>query len=74
MMHAIRQRVIVQEDGLIQIYTPKLKPGMHAEVIILEESEEPPAKVCLSDMLGQGQGGFASAAQIDTFIRKERES
>ncbi len=27
MMHTIRKRVIVQEDGLIQIHAPELNPG-----------------------------------------------
>jgi len=34
---AIRQTVIVQPDGRIEIRSPQLKPGVQAEVIVLVE-------------------------------------
>ena len=72
MIHAIKQRVIVQTDGLIQIRVPELKAGTSAEVIILEEPEQI-HKSSLSSIIGKGQGSFASAEEADAFLSKERE-
>jgi hypothetical protein len=38
-MQAIRQHVTVQQNGLIQVHAPELKPGAVAEAIILESAE-----------------------------------
>ena len=40
MIQAVKQRVTVQADGLIQIHVPEFKPGTIAEFIVLDSSEE----------------------------------
>ena len=39
MIHAIRQDVVVLPGGRIEIVSPELTPGAHAEVIVLEKAE-----------------------------------
>jgi hypothetical protein len=41
---AFRQKVIVQDGGLIQVQSPELKPGTSAEVIVLMEITESTGK------------------------------
>ena len=38
MIHAIRQDVVVLPGGRIEIVSPELTPGAHAQVIVLEEA------------------------------------
>ena len=73
MLHAIRQHVTVQPDGLIQIHVPEFKAGTIAEVIILESSEHV-GKSAIASFIGKGQGCFATAQEADAFIRNERLS
>jgi len=73
MIHAIRQHVTVQPDGLIQIHVPEFKAGTIAEVIILASSEHV-GKRAIASFIGKGQGCFATAQDADTFIRNERLS
>ncbi|MEI7648549.1 MAG: hypothetical protein WCJ47_02425 [Methanomicrobiales archaeon] len=73
MIHAIRQHVTVERDGLIQLHVPELKAGTLAEVIILESSEHV-GKRAIASFIGKGQGCFATAQDADTFMRNERLS
>ena len=73
MIHAIRQHVTVQPDGLIPIHVPEFKAGTIAEVIILE-SFEPVGKRAMASFIGKGQGCFATAQEADAFIRNVRLS
>ena len=73
MIQAVKQRVTVQADGLIQIHVPEFKPGTIAEVIVLDSSEET-KKTSLTSFIGKGKGSFATAQEADAFIRKERNS
>ena len=73
MIHAIRQHVTVQPDGLIQIHVPEFKAGTIAEVIILESSEHV-GKRAIASFIGKGQGCFATVQEADAFIRNERLS
>ena len=73
MIHAIRKKVKIDSDGLIQIYVPEFKPGTIADVIVLAQSEKK-KKRSLTSIIGKGQGCFARAEEADAFIRKERES
>jgi len=72
MTTALRQTLLVQEDGVIEIHSPELLPGVWAEVIVLMESpsETVPS---LTSLIGAAQGGFANVEHIDNFIRGERE-
>jgi len=73
MVHAVRQHVTVQPDGIIQIHVPEFKAGTIAEVIILESSEHV-GKRAIASFIGKGQGCFATAQEADAFIRNERLS
>ncbi len=72
MIHAIKQQVIVQPDGRIELHAPELKPGTLAEVIILETTE-PLMPRSLVSLIGTGQGSFPTPADADAFLRGERE-
>ncbi|MBI1800187.1 MAG: hypothetical protein HYR71_00980 [Chloroflexi bacterium] len=71
MTHTVRQKVIVGPDGLIEVRSPDLPPGAVAEVIVLVEDRPAPAP-SLVQMLGAGKGSFATPAEADEFLRKER--
>jgi len=73
MVHAVRQHVTVQPDGIIQIHVPEFKAGTIAEVIILESCEHI-GKRAIASFIGKGQGCFATAQEADAFIRNERLS
>jgi hypothetical protein len=73
MIQAVKQRVTVQADGLIQIHVPEFKHGTIAEVIVLDSSEEA-KQTSLTSFIGKGQGSFATAQEADAFIRKERKA
>ena len=70
---AIRQTVRVQPSGVIEIRSPELTPGTLAEVIVLLEMP-PVLKRPLTRLIGAAKGGFASVAEVDSFIRREREA
>ncbi len=73
MIQAIRKKVKIESDGLIQIYVPEFEPGTIADVIVLAPSDTR-KKGSLTSIIGKGQGCFASAEEADAFIRKERRS
>jgi hypothetical protein len=71
MTQAIREHVTVEREGVIEIHHPGLAVGTQAEIIVLVEqaaAEVPP----LVSFIGKGKGCFANAAEIDAFIRAER--
>jgi len=73
MTQAIRESITVEQEGVIEIHNPALSVGTRAEVIVLVEqpvTEDQP----LASFLGRGRGCFADAAQVDSFLRAERES
>jgi hypothetical protein len=73
MTQAIRESITVKQEGVIEIHNPALSVGTRAEVIVLVEppvSEDRP----LASYLGRGQGCFADANEVDSFLRAERES
>lgn len=72
-MHAIRQHVVVEQDGRIEICDPKLKVGTHAEVIVLEEVSRQ-GKGSLAHLIGAAKGALATPEEADAFIRQERDS
>ena len=73
MINAIRQTVIVQPGGRIEVVAPELTPGASAEVIVLEEAP-PTRKRPFKSFLGTGKGCYATPEEADAFIRRERES
>lgn len=78
MIQGVRTQTIVQPGGLIEVRSEELPEGASVEVILILEtssSNETKSKG-LSRFLGatQGKGSFASAADIDKYIRQERDS
>ncbi len=77
-MQAIKQHVTVRAGGQIIIDRPELRAGTEVEVIImLDEHPEPPRSQGpppLASFLGAGKGCFSSAAEIDAFLRVERDA
>ncbi|PWR71902.1 hypothetical protein ACKUB1_11550 [Methanospirillum stamsii] len=73
MLHAVRQRVTIEQDGTIHVRVPELKPGTVADVIILETTDQKPKKG-LTGFIGKGKGCYNNANDVDTFIRNERNT
>jgi hypothetical protein len=72
-MVAIKQTTTVQTGGIIQIHSDQLSPGTRAEVIVLVDSPVSPPRT-LSSYLGAAKGGFKTSAEVDAFLRAERDS
>lgn len=72
MLHAIKQEMLVQKSGVIEIHSPELKPGMYAEIVILLKHTGQAETKPLSRMIGKGRGAFEKPEDADNFIRKER--
>lgn len=73
MPNAIRQKLVVDRAGVLEIRSPDLVAGAVAEVIVLLDAPEggvPP----LSSLIGKGKGLFATPEEADEYIRKEREA
>lgn len=71
MIRVIREHITVEQERIIEIHHSALTVGTKAEVIILVDlpgNEDQP----LVSFLGKGKGCFASAAEVDSFLRKER--
>lgn len=72
MIQAIRQEVTVLPGGCIELRSPELREGMHAEVVIFLP-EKPASQLQLSGLIGKGKGAYNSPREADRFIRKERD-
>jgi len=76
-MQAIKEQVKVGAGGQIVIERPELRAGSKAEVIILvderPEAHEPQRPAPLASYLGSGKGCFSNAAEVDAFLRSERD-
>jgi hypothetical protein len=73
MTKAIREHITVEQEGVIEIRHPGLSVGMTADVVVLVRqpaAEERP----LVSFIGKGKGCFANAAEVDAFLRAERET
>ena len=67
MKTALRQKVWVQLDSVIQIHSPELKSGSNAEMDSAEEKS-------LSALIGSAHGGFASPQKAHACIQRERDA
>jgi hypothetical protein len=74
MFSGLRQKVVVQPGSVIEIHSSELPVGATVEVIVLLEPQAQPASQGLSRFIGAAQGNFATPAEVDQFIRLERES
>ena len=78
MTTAVRQSVVIQPGGRIELRDPLLPTGATAEVIVLlnwppvEASGE--AAVSLASLIGAARGGFATPDEVDQFINGERDA
>lgn len=71
-MRALRKKVIILPGGRIEIHSPDLIPGTHAEVVVLIDE---PGKTSgtMTSLIGRGKGCFGTPAEADAFIRTERD-
>ncbi len=78
MSQAVRQHVVVPPDGRIVIHVPQLKPGVMAEVTVVEDAEpvqlDENQTASLSSFIGACRGMFATPEEADAFLRREREA
>jgi hypothetical protein len=76
MISGVRTKVTVQPGGLIEIRSDELPEGAIVEVIVLLDS--PPSEATkpkdLSRFIGAAKGNFSSVAEVDQFIRQERDA
>lgn len=73
MLPMLKQKVTVQPGGVVQVQSSELVPGSTADVIIIPDSVALPA-VKLASVIGSAAGGFVSPADVDAFIRQERDA
>lgn len=71
MTKALKQKVMVQLGGRIEIQLPELQPGTSAEVIVLVEDSHP--KRSLTNWLGAAPGCYDSPQEAVAFLRQERD-
>jgi len=71
-MVAVKQKVLVQKGGRIELSSPELPEGSTAEVIVLLESNE--VVPALESLLGKAKGNFESFRDADEFTRRERDA
>jgi hypothetical protein len=73
MTAAIRQKVVVQPGGRIEIPSSDLPAGANAEVIVILDAAQP-GTTKLTDLVGCAKGNFATADEADAFLRGERDA
>ncbi|RCJ34787.1 hypothetical protein A6770_16650 [Nostoc minutum NIES-26] len=74
MLSGIKQKVIVQPGGVVEICSPELPTGATVEVIILLESPPQQSEKSLTSFIGSTKGSFATPEEVDRFIRQERDA
>ncbi len=72
MKEAFSKEVTVQPGGVVRIQSPELPAGARARVVVIitEPGDEPPPLVTLA---GRSRPAFRTAAEVDSFIRQERD-
>ena len=75
MATTIKRSVTVQPGGRIEISSPELTPGARAEVTVLvEDGKARPPRRPLASYVGACKGSFATADEVDDFLRRERDA
>jgi hypothetical protein len=69
----LKQKVTVQPGGVVHVQSSELVPGSTADVIIIPDSGALPVPK-LASLIGSAAGGFVSPAEVDAFIRRERDA
>lgn len=76
MTSAVRTTATVKPGGLIEVRSNELTEGAVVEVIILVDDSKPKSLGSrkFSHFLGAAKGGFSSVADVDDYIRQERNA
>jgi hypothetical protein len=74
MLNGLRQKVIVQPGGIVEVRSPEFQEGSTVEVIVLLEADDSPINQGLSRFIGAAQGNFSSPEEVDQFIQQERQT
>ena len=74
MISVVKAIATVQPGGLVEVRSNELQEGSIVEVIVLVQSSEEPKKKKFTDFIGAAKGSFSSVAEIDAYIREERDS
>jgi hypothetical protein len=69
----LKQKVTVQPGGVVHVQSSELVPGSTADVIIIPDTDALPS-LKLASVIGSAAGGFASPAEADAFIQRERDA
>jgi hypothetical protein len=69
----LKQKATVQPGGVVHVQSSELVPGSTADVIIIPDSGALPVPK-LASLIGSAAGGFVSPAEVDAFIRRERDA
>ena len=73
MVAPIRQRVVIQPGGVIEIRSPDLPVGSQADVIVLVRDRAAASPISWANFIGCGHGAFKSAGEVDAHIREVRD-
>jgi hypothetical protein len=74
MLSGLRQKVVVQPGGVVELRSPELPAGATVEVIVLLEPQLEESKRPLASFIGAAKGNFATPEEVDQFIRQERDA
>lgn len=71
----VRTQTIVQPGGLVEVRSDELPEGATVNVIVLIETpkSEDTRQRKLLDFIGAAKGSFSSVAEVDAYIREERD-
>ena len=73
-MVAFQQDTTVQAGGVIHIHSDKLTPGTRARVTVFVDLPAPLRVPTMRSLIGAAPGGCKSPADIDAFLKAERDS
>ena len=74
MISVVKAIATVQPGGLVEVRSNELQEGSIVEVIVLVQPSEEPKKKKFTDFIGAAKGSFSNAAEVDAYIREERDS
>jgi hypothetical protein len=74
MLSGLRQKVIVQPGGIVELRSLELPAGATVEVIVLLEPQPEESKKPLTSFIGAAKGNFDTPNEVERFIRQERDA
>jgi hypothetical protein len=72
MVAPIKQLVTVKQQGVLEVRSPQLQPGMQAEVTVVVQGAM--GSRSLRSFSGAARGIFKDPAEVDEFVRRERDA